>query len=321
MKAPAFPANEAGRQAELEVSGLLDSPPEPDLDTLIAAVATRLHVSTALVSLVDRQRQWFKSRHGLDASETPRELSFCGHVVADGQPLVVGNALTDPRFTDNPLVTGAPHIRAYAGIPLTTSKGHTLGTLCVIDQTPREFAADDLAFLSAVAQMLTENFELRARARQQEQALRVFAEERGDAVAYLDAVGQIVWASREARTLLRLPPSDDAAPHGPAFASCFKQPEAVINTLLPALTAGQSVLGFDAALADFDGVETRLRLELGPPEGDPRRPLARCRIVRVSDLATMHDRLNRYEQFFQFSQDLFCTIDGRGYFDILNPSW
>ena len=321
MKAPAFPANEEQRQAELEAAGLLDSPAEPALDALIAAVASRLRVPMALISLIDRERQWFKSRHGLDASETPREISFCGHAVAEGKPLVVGDALADPRFADNPLVAGAPHIRAYAGMPLTTSKGHTLGTLCVIDQTPREFAVEDLAFLSAVAQMLTENFELRAQARQQEQALRVFAEELGDAVAYLDAQGRIVWASREARALLRLPPPEEAAPHELALASCFKQPEALITALLPALTAGQSVLGFEAALAGPAETETLLRLDLGPPEGDPRQPLARCRMVRVSDLATMHDRLRRYEQLFQFSQDLFCTVDGRGYFDLLNPSW
>lgn len=320
MQAPAFPANEADRQAELEAAGLLDSAPEPELDALIKAVATQLGVPTALISLVDRDRQWFKSRHGLDASETPRAVSFCGHVVADAQTLVVANTLADPRFADNPLVVGAPHIRAYAGIPLTTAKGHTLGTLCVIDQAPREFTAEELDFLSAVARLVTENFELRAQARQQEQALRAFAEALGEAVVHLDAAGRIVWTSREARALLRLASDADATP-GPLFARCFEQPEAVSAALVPALAAGQSVLGFEAVVAGADGEQTPLRLDLGPPEGDPHQPLARCRLIRVADLASVHERLRRYEQLFHFSQDLFATLDGRGYFDLLNPAW
>jgi diguanylate cyclase (GGDEF)-like protein len=110
-------------------------------------------VPIALVSLVDEDRQWFKSCQGLGASETPRDISFCGHAILEDDIFLIPNATLDERFHDNPLVTEAPHIRFYAGCPLRVPNGSKLGTLCIIDREPRNFCEDDLALLRDLARM------------------------------------------------------------------------------------------------------------------------------------------------------------------------
>ena len=129
MSAAPLPPDEAERLALLHALALLDSPPEPALDRITRLAARLLNVPIALVSLIDRDRQWFKSRVGLDATETPRDQAFCAHAILQTAPLVVGDATQDPRFLDNPLVTDAPGIRFYAGVPIRTSGGVALGTL------------------------------------------------------------------------------------------------------------------------------------------------------------------------------------------------
>ena len=108
----------------------------------------------ALVSLIDENRQWFKSCFGLDVSETDRRISFCGHAILNKGVFVIEDALQDERFADNPLVTGEPHIRFYAGQPLRTMSGKAVGTLCIIDREPRSFGEEDLAMLSDLAAMV-----------------------------------------------------------------------------------------------------------------------------------------------------------------------
>ena len=169
MQTPSIPDTEEERQRELDAANILDTAPEAEFDELTQSVARQLNMPIALVSLVDRDRQWFKSRHGLEACETGRDVSFCGHVVADGKPLVVKDAFQDPRFADNPLVVGDPKVRFYAGFPLRTSAGHVLGTLCVIDHEPRTLTDEDLRFAESMAQLASKSIELRiaANARQQ----------------------------------------------------------------------------------------------------------------------------------------------------------
>ena len=143
MQEPAHPANESERLAALQSLGLLDTPPEQRFNRITRTAARIFKVPVALVSLVDAERQWFKSRYGLLASETPRSVSFCGHAILGETALVVEDALLDPRFVDNPLVTAAPHVRFYAGQPLNGPGGVKLGTLCLIDHQPRSFDAHD----------------------------------------------------------------------------------------------------------------------------------------------------------------------------------
>ena len=163
MQAPHTPGNEQARLTELARYEILDSPEEPEFDALSALAAQILNVPVVLVSIVDGDRQWSKSHHGLAARETPRDLSFCGHVVADGQALVVGDAREDPRFADNPLVTEEPRVRFYAGMPLRTPGGFVLGTLCAIDHRPREITPRERMLLATLARQVVAQLELRRR--------------------------------------------------------------------------------------------------------------------------------------------------------------
>lgn len=146
--------DEAERLALLQQLGLLDSPPEATFDTVTRLAARLLNVPIALVSLIDADRQWFKARVGLDTTETPRDVAFCSHAIHQHEPLVVADALLDARFADNPLVTGEPQVRAYAGVPLRSTAGQALGTLCAIDHQPRHFSDDDLRLLQDLAHLV-----------------------------------------------------------------------------------------------------------------------------------------------------------------------
>lgn len=161
VRSPRIPTDEKARLRELARFHVLDTEPEPEFDNLTRLVASQLDVPIALVSLVDETRQWFKSRHGLDAEFTSREVSFCGHVVADDAPLVVTDACADERFADNPLVTGDPRVRFYAGYPLRTQSGHVMGTLCAIDHEARTLDPAQLEVLRILASQAVQLLELR----------------------------------------------------------------------------------------------------------------------------------------------------------------
>ncbi|WP_339905396.1 sensor domain-containing diguanylate cyclase [Pseudomonas guineae] len=137
MLSPDTPADELLRQQILDDNDLLDTPADPYLDTLVRVVREVFAVKTVLVSLIDRDRQWFKARIGLDADATPRAISFCGHAILGTQAFIVEDTHSDPRFHDNPLVLNNPHIRFYAGRPLLSKEGQALGTLCLIDPLPQ----------------------------------------------------------------------------------------------------------------------------------------------------------------------------------------
>ncbi|MFK3974761.1 diguanylate cyclase domain-containing protein [Pseudomonas sp. NPDC087358] len=160
MQAP-IPPYEKERLEALRQLEILDTPGETSLDRITRLVARMLDVPIALVSLVDENRQWFKSRVGLDAMQTPRELAFCAHAILQTTPLVVPDAAADERFRDNLLVTGAPHIRFYAGVPIRTSKGFAVGTLCAIDERPRQMTEEELSILRDLADIVSREVQLR----------------------------------------------------------------------------------------------------------------------------------------------------------------
>lgn len=153
MSAAPLPANEAQRLEALQRSGLLDGPPEERFDRLTRLARRLFNVPIALVSLVDANRQWLKSCLELDVVETPRDVAFCAHAILQDNVFIIPNDLEDQRFADNPLVTGEPYIRFYAGRPLKDVNGFPLGTLCLIDRRPRELDEDDLAVFEDLAQM------------------------------------------------------------------------------------------------------------------------------------------------------------------------
>ncbi|MGL6054334.1 MAG: GAF domain-containing protein, partial [Vibrio metschnikovii] len=151
MQIPPLPEEESERQKTLDKTGLLNSGSEARFDRITRLAQQIFSVPIALISLVDRDRQWFKSRQGLDAQQTPREISFCGHAILNSEVFVIENALVDQRFCDNPLVMGAPDIRFYAGAPLHSTKGYRIGTLCLIDSQPRSFSSKQRSMLKDLA--------------------------------------------------------------------------------------------------------------------------------------------------------------------------
>jgi diguanylate cyclase (GGDEF)-like protein len=153
LKAPT-PDDEKERLESLRSLGVLDTEPEERFDRFTRVARRIFGVPIALVSLVDENRQWFKSRQGLDATETPRDISFCGHAICRDDALVVSDTLTDERFADNPLVTENPNIRFYAGHPLVGPDGRKVGTLCLIDREPRAVDKEDLQMLADLAAMV-----------------------------------------------------------------------------------------------------------------------------------------------------------------------
>jgi PAS domain S-box-containing protein len=151
MREPGVPVDEIGRIKAVERLGLLDTDPEERFDRVTRLASRVFDVPISLVTIVDTDRQWFKSCVGLDTPETPRAVSFCGHAILDDQPLVVPDASVDLRFWDNPLVLGEPKIRFYAGQPIRDPDGFAIGTLCIVDRRRRTFTEDDRRLLVDLA--------------------------------------------------------------------------------------------------------------------------------------------------------------------------
>ena len=162
MPSAPLPLDEYERLASLLALDLLDSDPEPEFDELVKAAALVCDAPISLISLIDKDRQWFKANNGLgDAAETSRDSSFCGHAILGVEPLEIADAIADVRFADNPLVLGPPGIRFYAGFPLRLSNGATIGTLCVIDRTPRALSERQRQILQHLANSAVSTMESR----------------------------------------------------------------------------------------------------------------------------------------------------------------
>ncbi|APW40492.1 GGDEF domain-containing protein [Rhodoferax koreense] len=157
-----LPHNEAQRLAALKRFEVLDTESEQCYDDMTTIAAAICDVPTSVISLIDEHRQWFKSRHGLEATQTPRDQAFCAHaILRPDEVMVVPDSTRDKRFAGNPLVTGGPGIRFYAGAPLLTAEGAAIGTICVLDQKPRELTPMQRSGLAALSRRVVEQLELR----------------------------------------------------------------------------------------------------------------------------------------------------------------
>ena len=162
MTAPKLmPTPDSALVAALEKYAILDTEPEQAFDDLTMLASYICKTPIALISLVDQDRQWFKSKVGLSVSETPREVAFCSTAIQQSDVMVVPDTLQDERFRDNPLVVSEPRIRFYAGAPLINEEGYALGTLCVVDRKPREFGADQVEALQALSRLVLAQLEFR----------------------------------------------------------------------------------------------------------------------------------------------------------------
>ncbi len=223
MPAPTPPC-EVERLAALHRLNVLDTPPEGQFDDITRLVAAICEVPIALVSLIDSDRQWFKSKFGIDAPETHRDLAFCAHAILGDTLFVVPDTATDDRFRDNGLVTGEPNIRFYAGCPLTTPEGFKLGTLCAIDRVPRQLSAVQLNALEILARQVVAQLLLRrqveelavqlaarnrieAKLRASEERFRTFMDH-SPAMAFMkDADGRFVYVNEPLAHKFDLPES------------------------------------------------------------------------------------------------------------------
>lgn len=189
MLSPEMPCDEVLRQQILDDNELLDTPADPYLDTLVRVVREVFAVKTVLVSLIDHDRQWFKSRIGLEADQTPRTISFCGHAILGTQPFIVEDTHSDPRFDDNPLVVNNPHIRFYAGQPLFSKEGVALGTLCLIDPAPHKLTDKQQSLFSDMATLVEGYLKLRNDSEQTAQLRAALSREQRKAM--LDPLTQL----------------------------------------------------------------------------------------------------------------------------------
>ncbi len=269
-----LPPDEAARQRALDSYCVVGTDPESRFDNITRLAAQFFGTTIALVSLIDHDRQWFKSQVGLDATETPRDLAFCAHAIHSDDVLVVWDALQDPRFAGNPLVTAAPHIRFYAGAPLLAD-GHRLGTLCVIDTVPHpDFSPRDAETLAQLAKLVVDELELRREILRREQAetelrersrLLNLAEEVGEFGHWYSnlVTGERRW-SDEIYRILGLDPSME--PPSSALAMSVTHPddqELVRVSLERARTLGE---GFTIAV------------RFVRPDGSVRHASARCTV-------------------------------------------
>ena len=162
MKAAPLPENEPDRLKALATYKLLDTLPEDEYDAITRIASEICRTPISLISLVDENRQWFKSRLRLNPQETPRAYSFCAHAILNPDEIfIVPDARNDERFADNPLTTGPPTVVFYAGVPLKDTDGFALGSLCVIDKRPRILTENQLLSLKALAKLVSTTFELR----------------------------------------------------------------------------------------------------------------------------------------------------------------
>lgn len=240
MEAAPLPDNEDERLAELLSYDVLDTEAEQLFDDLTTLASQICDTPIALISLIDPDRQWFKSRVGLDAEETSREIAFCSHAILQDDVFEIPNASLDPRFHDNPLVTGAPDIRFYAGAPLVSPSGHAIGTLCTIDRKPRKLTESQKTSLQTLSKSVVAHLELKRKNRELERTSQF----RSDFLSYV---------SHEIRTPLNAINTFSRLLEGEA--QKLKLPESFTTPLSHVTQSGERLLEIVNSVLDIKQIE------------------------------------------------------------------
>lgn len=353
MIAPPNPENETRRLAALHALRILDTPAEERFDRITRIAQKLFDVPIALVSLVDAERQWFKSRVGLDASETPREISFCGHAILQTGPFVVSNALEDERFRNNPLVTGDPNIRFYAGQPLQDIEGNKLGTLCLIDRHPRKLDKDQLQLLHDLGIWVENELNTASlsnvlhRLQKSEQRYQTLAHEAMEATSLKQAIldsanysiistdtdGTIRTFNQVAQSWLGYAPGEIIGKLTPAV---IHDPEEVAQHAKTLATELGTPIepGFEVFVAKArlgmadenewsyirkDGSRFPVRLSVTALKNGAREITGFLAIA--SDISAHKQAERQRDRFFNMSLDMMCIVGFDGYIRQLNPAW
>ncbi|HEY0144193.1 MAG TPA: PAS domain S-box protein [Thermoanaerobaculia bacterium] len=322
MQVAPLPENEAGRLAALERYAILDTTPEEAFDELTRLASTVCDAPMALISLIDATRQWFKSKIGIAPRETPRDVAFCAHAILGDEVFVVTDPLRDERFADNPLVTGEPHIRFYAGAPLTTSDGHHLGTLCVLDRKPRTITREQQRLLAALAHQVVVQLELRrqiAERQAAEQELDRFFEVSLDLLCIADTDG---WFKRINPAFEQVLGYSHEELMARPFSDCV-HPDDLASTLeeMQRLGQGHPTVRFENRYLCKDG-STRWFAWTASPVPEARLIYAAARDITERKAAeeALRDSEIRTRSIIDNSLGGLITTDADGVIESINPA-
>ena len=318
MIKPALPENETERLAALRRYGILDTPPEVAFDELTALAALICGTPIALVTLVDEQRQWFKSKVGLDLDETSRDVAFCAHAIHGRDLFEVPDAATDARFADNPLVLDDPHIRFYAGAPILTPEGHGLGTLCVIDRVPRTLTGAQRSALEVLSRAVAAQLEARRGLAERDELLADFIRvrarleeaQRMARVGHFEldaATGQASW-SDELFAVLDRDPALGAPSLSEFLDSVHPDDRERLATIYRTALADGERHAFDYRSPGRDGAMRHLHAAIRRRDSGGRAVL----VGTVADVTEQREAAETLRQFFRLTQDLLsiATFDG-----------
>ena len=343
MLQPTIPPNEAERLAILRECGVLDTPPEPGFDGLVELACAIAEVPVALISLVDSDRQWFKARVGLDATQAPRSLSFCGHAILGEDPFIVEDATRDPRFADNPLVCEQPHVAFYVGIPLCVGPERLrVGTLCVIDHVPRVLPPTRIAKLGLIARQAEAVLEARRQRRLVEEQLVAHRQKEEQLSAIMTAMDEGVVMQRPDGSVVAFNPAAERilgltsdqlvgrTSMDPRWRAVHadgrdfpRQDHPAMVTLRTGTPVRQVVMG-----VGVEGAIRRWLLINAQPMGRLDNGLPAGAVVSFSDITSLRqeeEARKRVEaqvaRFFTLSLDLLCIASPDGRLLRVNPAW